>query len=329
MSKTLKRATALVLVGFTFMWSAIMLGNYWTSREYHYWAGAEPDGSYGPGIVKLSTYIFLIAIAGMAFFTVASFRSADTELAKKTSGALPVFRFATTGVIISLVSLAVFAISAFFASFNSYGADPTIAEMILGVYLPILLAATFCIIGILSVTVYRKSSDDSKSLGKEAKRAKREAALAFIYPIVGTTIALIIGLVVYQSRRENPQAWVWVLILAIVAGSVVMGSIYSARTKTHAVRQATPIRVPGTAALNLNFVLVVMFVVIVSLMAFSFGIGAISELDYRYGSGYPNNPPAEIVQWWLKSMAPAIVMVALVDLAAYIAVRIRSLVASH
>ncbi len=329
MNKTLKRATALVLVGFTFMWLAIMLGNYWTIYEFHEWAGAEPTGASGPGVVKISTYIFLLAIAGMTLFTVLSFRSADAELVKKTKGALPVFRFATTGVIISLVSLAFYAIVAFLSSFNSYGRSPSVSEMILGVYIPILLAAAFCILGILSVTVYRKSSEAPTALGKDAKRAKREAALAFVYPIVGTTIALIIGLVVYQIRRENPQAWVWVLILAIVAGSVVMGSIYAARTKTHAVKVLRSARVPGTAALNLNFVLVVLFVVVVSLMAFGFGLGAISELDYRYGYGYENQPPAELGPWWLKSMSPAIAMVVLVDVAAYIAVRIRSIVASR
>jgi hypothetical protein len=248
-------------------------------------------------------------------------------VAKKTPGALPVFRFATVGVVVSLVSLVIFALSAFFASFNNFsGSRSGIADQLTGVYIPIILAAAVAVFLILSATVYRKSEATVGKASPEQKRAKREAALAFIYPIVGTTLALLIGLTVYQASRENPQVWVWVLILAIVGGSVALGSIYAARTKAQGAVQAKPKKVAGTTALNLNFVLVVFFVVVVTLMSFGFGIAAISELSQWRENG---NYIMDITPgWFFRSMLPAMLTLALVDVTAYIAVRIRSFVSA-
>jgi hypothetical protein len=220
-----------------------------------------------------------------------------------------------------------FALSAFFASFNDFsGSRSGIADQLTGVYIPIILAAAVAVFLILSATVYRKSAATVGKASPEQKRAKREAALAFVYPIVGTTLALLIGLTVYQSSRQNPQVWVWVLILAIVGGSVAMGSIYAARTKAHAVLQAKPKKVAGTAALSLNFVLVIVFVVSVTLMSFGFGFSAISELSQWRENG---NYIMDITPgWFFKSMLPAMLTLALVDVTAYVAVRIRSIVSS-
>ncbi|NBX94288.1 MAG: hypothetical protein EBQ79_01600 [Actinobacteria bacterium] len=228
-----------------------------------------------------------------------------------------------------MVSLVFFALSAFSASFNMFGSSGTVVDQLTGVYVPIILAAAVCVFLLLSVTVYRKSEAVAGTLTPEQKRAKREAALAFVYPIVGTTLALLIGITVYQSNRQNPQSWVWVLILAIVGGSVAIGSIYAARTRAHGASQAKPKKVAGTAALSLNFVLVVIFVVVVTFMSFMFGIAAISELNY-YGGWFKKEPlDAVTLQWFVNSMLPAILILALVDVTAYIAVRIRSIVASN
>jgi hypothetical protein len=116
------------------------------------------------------------------------------------------------------------------------------------------------------------------------------------------------------------------LILAIVGGSVAVGSIYAARTKAHAVLQAKPKKVAGTAALSLNFVLVIVFVVSVTLMSFGFGFSAISELSQWRENG---NYIMDITPgWFFKSMLPAMLTLALVDVTAYVAVRIRSIVSS-
>ena len=222
----------------------------------------------------------------------------------------------------------IFALSAFFASFNDFaGSRSGITDQLTGVYIPIIFAAAVAVFLILSATVYRKSEATVGKATPEQKRAKREAALAFIYPIVGTTLALLIGLTVYQASRQNPQVWVWVIILAIVGGSIALGSIYAARTKAHGASQEKPKKVAGTAALNLNLVLVVVFVVVVTIMSFGFGIAAIAELRSQvYFDVGANRVEALSFGWFLHSMLPAMLTLALVDVTAYVAVRIRSIV---
>ena len=332
MNKTLKTAIAFVIVGIDIAWLGMILANY---AQLHEATDYTSTGTLLRGIdslTKPSTYIFLIALAGFALFSGLAYRMADHQVVKKTKGSLPVFRFASVAVIVALVSLAIFAISAFFASFNVYGPTKGIGDQLLGVYLPIVLAAAICVVLLLSATVYRKSEAKVEEVSKEQKRAKREAALAFVYPIVGTTIALLIGLTVYSARRENPQVWIWVLILAIVGGSIAMGTIYAARTKTSAPKsRAVAPKKTGSAALSLNFVLVVIFVVVVTLMSFTFGIAAIQELGiYQIYSGnggeYVLQDPD--LKWFIKSMLPAIVILGITNVTTSIAVRIRSIVAS-
>jgi MFS family permease len=328
MNKTLKLATALVLIGLTTAWFGFIVANYvglyeipQYNKNGYLWFGYEQ-------LTKPSTYIFLVALVLLAGFSGKAYRMADVLVSKKTPGALPVFRFAAVGVIVSLVSLVIFALSAFFASFNNFsGSRSGVQDQITGVYIPIILAAVVAVFLILSSTVYRKSEATVGKASPEQKRAKRESALAFVYPIVGTTLALLIGLTVYQARRENPQVWVWVLILAIVGGSVALGSIYAARTKTHGASKAKPKKEPGTTALSLNYVLVVVFVVVVTVMSFGFGIAAVTELSQWRESG---NYIMDITPgWFVRSMLPAMLTLALVDITAYVAVRIRSIVASN
>jgi len=326
MNKTLKVATALVLIGLTSAWFGFIAANYVGMIEAPRWVqGGYYIGGY-QSLTKPSTYVFLTALVSLAVFSGLAYRMSDVAVANKTPGSLPVFRFATVGVVVSLLSLVIFALSAFFSSFNNYFASKSdISDQLSGVYIPIILAAAVCVLLLLSATVYRKSQATVGKENPEEKRAKREAALAFIFPIVGTTLALLIGLAVYQSSRANPQAWVWLLILSIVGASIAIGSIYAARTKAHGANQAKPKKVAGTAALSLNFVLVVIFVVVVTFISFGFGVAAVSDLR-SYGSSGESIRPINSA-WFMHSMLPALLTVALVDVTAYIAVRIRSIVA--
>jgi NADH:ubiquinone oxidoreductase subunit 5 (subunit L)/multisubunit Na+/H+ antiporter MnhA subunit len=327
MNKTLKTSIVFVIVGIDIAWLGMVLANYaglLESPEYNEF-GVIISGY--DSLTKASTYIFLLALAGFALFSGLAYRMADHEVVKKTKGSLPVFSFTSVAVVVALVSLAIFAISAFFASFNFFSPTKGVGDQLLGVYLPIVLAAAICVVLLLSATVYRKSEVKVEAVSQEEKKAKREAALAFVYPIVGTTIALLIGLTVYSARRENPQVWIWVLILTIVGGSIAMGTIYAARTKSSSpkTRAAEP-KKSGTAALTLNLVLVVIFIVVVTLMSFTFGIAAIQDLR-QYLSNGPEIRTADL-EWFTKLMLPAVVILAITNLTTSIAVRIRSIVAS-
>ena len=319
MNKTLKTSTVFVLLGLTLAWFGFMIANYVGILERHSY--------FDPSLTRGTTYVFLAALATLAGFSGLAYRKTDVEVAKKTPGALPVFRFATVGVVFSLVSLVIFALCAFSASFNVFGGPTTVVDQLTGVYIPIILAAAICVFLLLSATVYRKSEVVAGTVTPEQKRAKREAALAFVYPIVGTTLALLIGITVYQSNRGNPP-WVWVLILAIVGGSIATGSIYAARTRAHGASQTKPKKVSGTAALSLNFVLVVIFVVVVTFISFIFGFSAITSLE-SLGGWFGKEPVDAItLGWFINSMLPAILILGLVDVTAYIAVRIRSIIAT-
>lgn len=324
MNKTLRTATTFSLLGLTSTWFGFVAANFsslYESDNYGVQIGS------GTGLTRPSTYIFLIALVVLALFSGLGYRLADAQVAKKQKGSLPVFRFTTVSVIVSLVSLAIFAIAAFFGSFNSYGPNNGLLDQVTGVYLPIVLAAAVCVLLLLSVTVYRQSEVSGSSLSIEEKKLRREASLAFVYPIVGTTIALLIGLVAYSANRDNPQAWVWVLILLIVGSSIAAGSIYAARTKAHSVSKKPVKKVSGSAALSLNFVLVVIFVVVVTLMSFGFGIGAIDELR-NYSNEGNVVVKAMGIDWFLHSMFPALMMLLIVDVTAFVAVRIRSVIAN-
>ena len=322
MNKTLRTATLFSLIGVTGAWFGFVAANYASLFENNVYAF---DGNPNLGLTRASTYIFLIALVVLAVMSGLGYRLADGQVAKKQKGALPVFRFTTVTVSVSLVSLAIFAIAAFFGSFNSYGPSQGLLDQLTGVYVPIVLAAATCVFLLLSATVYRKSDASSPSLTADEKKARREASLAFVYPIVGTTIALLIGLAAYSANRNNPQAWVWVLILFIVGGSIAAGSIYAARTKAHSVAKKPVKKVSGTAALSLNFVLVVLFVVVVTIMSFGFGIGAVEELRTYVNTGGSQVKPIDLA-WFLHSMLPALMMIFIVDVTAFIAVRIRSVV---
>ncbi|NCA08217.1 MAG: hypothetical protein EBS85_05780, partial [Micrococcales bacterium] len=97
----------------------------------------------------------------------------------------------------------------------------------------------------------------------------------------------------------------------------------------HGTTQSKAKKSAGTAALSLNFVLVVLFVVVVTFMAFGFGFAAIQELQRSYfGDAIRQRVSPITLGWFLHSMLPAMLTLALVDVTAYIAVRIRSIVSA-
>ena len=151
MNKTLNRSTAGTLIGLCWVWFGFLSANYIQIVER-----PTEANYYEPNMLRASTFVFLIALVGFAVGSVLAFRSADSALAKKTPGAMPVYRFNAVGVITALVSLVMFVLIAFFNSFNGFG-NVDVGQLVLGVYVPIVIAAGVAIVGLLMVTVYRKS----------------------------------------------------------------------------------------------------------------------------------------------------------------------------
>lgn len=328
--KAAKQALLLPLFGLTLGWLSFMVA-IWSDLY-------APQPSYGENgqlltepQVQLSTYIFLI---GITLFGLLSLLGQRKVLAIRTSDDSPlaksVHRAANLAVILSLVAGAVYAIGNFLGAFNTY--DPRDASplvRIFGVYVPIVLATILVVFVILFAFVFRKDAPDlaSTESDEERKQLQRYVGLAYASPIIGTAIAVILGLVVFDVTRTDLNVWIWVVIQAIIATSILVGTRFAAK-----VRLSKPLppkeRQTGLAAVNLNLVLAIVFGVTVVAMSFSFGASAFEELRTwpAYKEGVQPQPIIELpdLTWWLSKMLPAMVLLALAEFGIY-----RSIVVRH
>lgn len=145
--------------------------------------------------------------------------------------------------------------------------------------------------------------------------------MAYATPIIGTAIAIIFGLIVYDTTKTDLDVWIWVVIQLIIVTSILTGTRYAARA-----RLARPLpprqRQTGAAAVNLNLVLTIVFGAVVGMMAFTFGFSAIENLrNYDVNPITVNAPSAS---WFLEDLLPAIALLLLVTFGLY-----RSLLLRH
>lgn len=330
--KTAKQSLLLTLMGLTLGWlffiSAVWTDLYLPMPRYddNGMMLTEPQ-------VQLSTYLFLLGVTVFGVFALLGQRrvvalraSADSALAKS------VHRATNLAVILSLIAGAVYAIGNFLGAFNNYDsreASPLVR--IFGVYVPIVLATILVVVVLLFAFVFRKDAPDlaSSAHDDERKQLQRYVGLAYASPIIGTAIAVILGLVVYDVTRTDLDVWIWVVIQAIIATSILLGTRFAAK-----VRLAKPLaprpRQTGLAAVNLNLVLAIVFGAVVVAMSFGFGASAIDELrtwpEYKPGMTEQLFPTVVMpdLEWWFSKMLPALVLLALAEFGIY-----RSIVVRH
>lgn len=329
--KATKQALLLPLFGLTLAWLSIIaaqLSDLFTPMPSYDENGqllTEPQ-------VQLSTYIVLL---GITLFGLLALLGQRKVLAVRTSEDTPfaksVHRATNLAVIISLVAGAVYAIGNFLGAFNTY--DPRDASplvRIFGVYVPIVLATILVVFVILFAFVFRKDAPDLASTEDdgERKQLQRYVGLAYASPIIGTAIAVILGLVVFDVTRTDLNVWIWVVIQAIIATSILLGTRFAAK-----VRLSKPLppkqRQTGLAAVNLNLVLAIVFGVTVVIMSFTFGSGAVQDLrswpEYKEGMTEPQLPiiSAPDLTWWFSKMLPAMVLLALAEFGIYRSIVVR------
>ena len=287
-SRTAKRAIQLPLIGVAFLWAMMMLAQYVDLyREYQTY---DKNGVQLPYEITLqwSVYLILLGITGVA---VASLLGQRIALALRMENdsplALSAHRFNNLFVILSLVGGAVFAIGNFLGAFNTYDSrDASPLVRIFGVYVPIVLATALVVVVILFAFVFRKDAPDIAHEERDEERARlqRAVGLAYASPIIGTRFAA-------QARSAKPI-------------------------------QPKPRRT-GTAAVNLNFVLSIVFGVAVTIMAFSFGFAAIESL--REWPQWDDNDPMSqqpfvnpiSLTWFLEKLLPALVLLGLATFGVY------------
>jgi heme/copper-type cytochrome/quinol oxidase subunit 2 len=222
-----------------------------------------------------------------------------------------------------MVAGAVYAIGTFLGAFNNYSErDASPVVRILGVYLPIILAAALVVVVLLFAFVFRSDAPDLPHAERDEDRAalQRAIGLAYATPVVGTAIAIIFGLVVYDTTKTELDVWIWVVIQLIIAASILIGTRFAAKA-----RLARPLppreRQTAAAAINLNLVLSIVFGAVVGMMAFTFGFMAIENLRDYTTSTYRVNPPT--VSWVLEDLLPAFALLALVVVGIYRSILLR------
>ena len=332
-SRNANRAIQLPLIGLAFLWGMMILAQY--VDLYREQPTYDLNGKPLPFEVTLqwSVYLILLGITGVA---IASLLGQRIALALRTEADSPLaqsaHRFNNLFLILSLVGGAIFAIGNFMGAFNNYDsreASPLVR--IFGVYVPIVLATALVVVVILFAFVFRKDAPDISHEEKDEERARLQRAIGLAYasPIIGTAIAIIFGLVVYDTTRTTLDVWIWVIIQAIIATSIIIGTRFAAQARSAKPLQPKPRRT-GTAAVNLNLVLSIVFGAVVTIMSFSFGFGAIEKLrewpQWVEGDPVFQQPiiNAPTLNWFVESMLPALVLLALATFGIY-----RTMISRH
>ncbi len=308
MNKKMRGAVLLPLIGLNVTWVIFWFGN-WAS---HLESRAQTDASgnwVGAQEVSASTFLYLAGIAAFAVISSIAQRMADAEhfASPDSKVAHAAFRFASLAVILSLVAGAIFAITTFLASFDNYRvADPTPGGRFFGTYLPIILATALEIWVLLRATVYRKSNRIDVAEGSKASAQQRAMILGYSLPVLATALGIIIGLVFWDIQGRSLDTWVWVLIQALIAVGIVLGTRFAMASKS---AQAEPKpRMRNAAALgavNLNYVLSIVFAAVVTLMSFAMSADSFGVLGSEMYKGVE-------LGWFLAKVLPAYLLLVLV-----------------
>lgn len=332
-----KRAIRTPLIALIVTWVLFMLGSYIDLiAPDTTWSDSGEMISPDP-TVQWQIYVFLL---GITVFALASLWSLHLAVGARMETDQPLtrsaHRFANLTVILALVAGAVFGVGNFLGAWNSYDIrEEPVWMRLVNVYVPIVLATALVVYTLLSAFVFRKNAPDIPEGEKDEDRSKlqRAVGLAYAVPVIGTAIAIIFGLTVYDITKTSLDAWIWVIIQAIIGISIILGTTFAARAKS---ARALPPRErkSGVAAVNLNFVLSIVFAAVVLIMAFAFGFAGVdSLLDYRDTLemvdgreiyNFERFLVAPSIGWLIEDMLPPIVLLLLAEWGIYRTIVIRN-----
>ena len=326
MNKNVRLGLVLPLVAVTVAWLAMVFASYLDLGINFY------DGSKYPNYVEVkpSTYTVLVGLALASGLVLLGFKAIDVEHASSEAPLTrAVYRFAGLMVVLALVFDAIFALATFMSSFDMgmvYGAQTTVVGRLLGVYLPIILDAVLVVFVLLQATLWRKSSAvGDSSPGMSA--TQKALAVGYALPILGTALAIIIGLVFYDIQRSSLQNWTWVVIQLIIGTSIVFGTRFAAKARAAKPVVRAPRVVGAAGAVTLNYVLSLVFAGAVSVMSFAFATEAINSLanttcdEKGVCSLSRLNFAAD---WWMNKMVPSFLLLVSVQVAIYLVIVSRN-----
>ena len=260
-------------------------------------AGPLLDDSQ-PERVRISDYVTLAAIvvlgigALLAKRRLAAIRASDEPRGRLVDA---VSRFSS---LMLIVAAALTAWAVIFTFMNGFFAGPEERDPVVrlfNLYVPIVLYAALLVALILAGFVFlapavRPETAEPESGPPAAAHAggQRTTGLAYATPIIAAAIALILGLVVYDLTHTALQVWIWVVIFVIVGAGILAGTALAARSAG-----ASDVAAPVVAgAKTLNFVLAILFAVVVASMSLGYGASAVAQLNVSPGlslSAYGNS----------------------------------------
>lgn len=332
--RSVKNTLRFPLLALIFTWATFMTAIYIGIRNPQIRYSDQGQAIYPNPYVQLQTYVFLLGISVFALVALWSLRRAvSIRVTNEGLLARASHRFNNLAVILSLLAGAVFAIGNFLGAWRSYDPiDEPVAIRLLNVYVPIILATVLVVFVLLFGFVFRKDAPDIPEGEKDEDRAKlqRAVGLAYAAPIIGTAIAIIFGLTVYDITKTDLDTWIWVIIQVIIATSIIIGTRFAASA-----RKARPLppreRRAGVAAVSLNFVLSIIFGAVVLIMAFTLGAQAVDSLVYwpEWREGMSQSEMISKVNdvtlsWFTSDMLPALVLLLLAIFGIYRTILIRN-----
>lgn len=317
---TPQRAILFPLVGLAAAWVLFMAAGFselFWQPVYDAAGMWVSDGS----AVRPSTYLYLSGIAAFSVLSLSSLKSTgiyrmsvgpDEPLAKAA------YRFSNLAVIVGLAGSVIFGISTFLGAFNRFSGDLSLLDRLLGVYLPIVIAAALVVVIILVAFVFRSDVPAGSGEKKEGLSERQKAlGLSYATPIIAGALAIIFGLIVYDITNTTLEEWVWVVIQVIIATGIIAGTRYARMAKSEKPAAPKPRTALASGAWNLNFVLSIVFGVVVSVMAFTFGAASFEGLrDYNFDYiGWTIEPIT--LNWLIGDFGPGLVLIILVIVGLY------------
>ncbi len=266
--------------------------------------------------VRIASFIMLAAviILGLgALFAKRKLAPLRTAAELRSTLVSPVSRLASLMLIVAAVIAAWTVFFTFMDGLDAGSGDVLPLVRLMNLYLPIVLYTVLVVTLILAGFVFLPSGSKRQAHTSEERRGqsvdagqapgatqaissdqgsatrapspradvtpkpqagRRTAGFAYAVPIVAVAFALILGLIVYDLTRTALQVWIWVAIFVIVGAGILAGTVFANRS-----RGSNEISAPVvTGAKNLNFVLTVIFAVVVASMSLGYSSLAVTGL---------------------------------------------------
>lgn len=290
--RTAVSALALTLGSAALAWLLFIAGRYveLVDSAEHGWVYDSPER------VTYAQFFTLVAIVVVGLGALISKRRLArlrAEQPERSRLVDPVSACATVFVSVAagLATWVVFVL--FMSGFLGGGTDPAPLARLVNLYVPIVLYTALVVTLILAGFVFvpapqaravassAPANEDPASAEAGSAQAasdqpdQRSTALAYSVPIIAAAIALVFGLVVYDLTRTTLEVWIWVVILVIIGGGVLVGTKLAGR----AARASEPEPPVVGGARVLNFLLSVVFAIVVPSMALGYGNAAVYALN--------------------------------------------------